>query len=156
MLQRFLRRGHICAIRAALHCATSAQAQRKKGGQCVRAPDCSNEVTIRGWNLTLSIQNRNKYTCRGVYTKIRRCDSLSWSANIWREQGLFPEIACEGVVSLRVFTATFSRTRRAPRKLFLCFSCLQGQQTYYDPLQSDTESLAGYESSAESGLGDKI
>lgn len=69
----------------------------------------------------------------------------------------FPEIACECVVSSRVFTATFSRTRCAPpRKLFLCFSCLQGQQTYYDPLQSDTESLAGYDSSAESGLGDKI
>lgn len=96
-------------------------------------------------------QEQIKYTCWGVYTKIRGYDSLQMSANIWRDQGLSPRSFPR--VSL---PATFSRTRCAPRTLFLCFSCLQGRQTYYDPLQSDTESLAGYDSSAESGLGDKI
>ncbi len=38
---------------------------------------------------------------------------------------------------------------------FVLFSCLQGQQTYYDPLQSDFKSLAGYDSFALSRPGIK-
>lgn len=101
-------------------------------------------------------QEQIKYTCWGVYTKIRGYDSLQTSANIWRDQGLFPRSPASVSFPRVSLPATFSRTRCAPRTLFLCFSCLQGRQTYYDPLQSDTESLAGYDSSAESGLGDKI
>lgn len=117
MSQRFLRRGHICVnprgVMQRQYCATSAQAPKNKGGQCVRAPDCSSKVTIRGWNLAVSIYNRNKYTCRGVYTKIRRYDCPPRSANIWKEQGLFPRSPASVSFPRVSLPATFSRTRCA-------------------------------------------
>lgn len=70
--------------------------------------------------------------------------TLSTSTNIWKDQSFgvsFPRMSYQQCLrALNAYSISV-------------LSCLQGQQTYYDPLQSDMESLAGYDSFAESGLG---
>lgn len=112
-------RSPICVLQRP-HCATSKQPPpRNKGGQRLRAPDCSG-VTIRGWNLALSIQNRNKYTCRGVYTKDQRARLSPGEPIIWREPRTFPPWPASGPFPRVPQPATFSRTRFSQRARYFC------------------------------------
>lgn len=80
------------------------------------------------------------------FTQTSGSVTLSTSTNIWKDQSFGVSFPCmsyqQCLPALDVYSISV-------------LSCLQGQQTYYDPFQSDMESLAGYDSFAESGLGIK-